>query len=133
MNSEGTRPCIYMYPFSSKLPFHLGCRILITLSRFHVLYSRSLLVIHFVYSSAHLTPNSDVPFICLFFVCLFYKNLYNLFTNTFKCYSYILMLFSTLPINDTDVTVFVPSCSPTTQANCQLKAIQCISVSLPVK
>ena len=133
MNSEGTRPYIYMYPFSSKLPFHLGCRIFITLSRFHVLYRRSLLVIHFVYSSAHLTPNSDVPFIWLFFVYLFYKNLYNLFTNTFKLYSYIVMLFSTLPINSTVVTVLVPLCSPTTGVNCQLKAIQCISVSLQIK
>ena len=46
---EGTQPFIYMYPFSPKLPSHPGCHI--TLTEFSELYSRSLLVIHFKYSS----------------------------------------------------------------------------------
>ena len=40
---KGTQPCIYVYPFSPKLPSHLGCYI--TLFEFPVLYNRSLLVI----------------------------------------------------------------------------------------
>ena len=40
VHSRVTRPYIYMYPFSPKLPSH---------TEFRVLYSRSLLVIHFKY------------------------------------------------------------------------------------
>ena len=48
VNSEGTQPYTYVYPFSLKLPSHPGW--LITLS---------LLVIHFKYSSVYMTfPNS---------------------------------------------------------------------------
>ena len=51
-----------MYPFSPKLPSHLGCHI--TLSRVPMLYSRSLLVIHFKYSSVYMSfPSSlTIPF-----------------------------------------------------------------------
>ena len=37
-----------MYPFSPKLPSHLGCHV--SWAEFPVLYSRALLVIHFKYS-----------------------------------------------------------------------------------
>ena len=40
-----------MYPFSPKFPSHPGWHV--TLGRFHVLYSKSLLVIHFKYSSVY--------------------------------------------------------------------------------
>ena len=46
-----------MYPFSPKLPSHPGCHI--TLSRVRCVYSMSLLVIHFKYSSVCMSiPNS---------------------------------------------------------------------------
>ena len=55
MNSE--HGYIYIYPFSPKLPSHPGCYI--TLSSVPVLYSRTLLVILFKYSSVcKSTPNS---------------------------------------------------------------------------
>ena len=50
MNSEGTQPYMYLYPFSPKLLSHPGCHI--TLSRIPCA-SRSLLVTHFKYSGVH--------------------------------------------------------------------------------
>ena len=59
MDSKGTQPHIYMHPFSPKLPSHPGCHI--TLSRVPcAVYSRSLLVIHFIYSMYMSIPNSLV-------------------------------------------------------------------------
>ena len=57
VNSEGTHPYRYMHPFSSKLPSHPGCHL--TLSRVPcAVYSRTLLVIHFKYSSVDMSiPN----------------------------------------------------------------------------
>ena len=40
-----------MYPFSPKLPSHLGCHI----AESPVLYSKSLLVFHFKYSHAYMS------------------------------------------------------------------------------
>ena len=46
-----------MYSFSLNFPAHPGCHK--TLTEFPVLYSRSLLVIHFKYSSVYMSiPNS---------------------------------------------------------------------------
>ena len=57
MNSEGIQLYIYMYPLSPKLSSHPGCHI--TLSTLPVLHSRSLLVLHFKYSSVYMSiPNS---------------------------------------------------------------------------
>ena len=52
VDSKRTQPYLYMYPFSPKLPSHPGCHTI--LSRVHVQYSRSLLVIHFKYSTVFL-------------------------------------------------------------------------------
>ena len=57
LNSEGTQPYVYMYPFSPKLPPIQAATQ--HWAEFHVLYGRSLLVIHFKYSSVYLSiPNS---------------------------------------------------------------------------
>ena len=57
VDRKDTQPHIYMYPFSPKWPFHPGCHIV--LSRVPVLYSGSLLVIHFKYTSVYMSiPNS---------------------------------------------------------------------------
>ena len=62
VNSEGTQPYIYMYPFSSKLFSHPGCHR--ALSRVSSAISRSLLIIHFKYSSVNMSiPNSlTIPY-----------------------------------------------------------------------
>ena len=60
MNSQGTQLYIHIYPFSPKLPSHPCCHV--TLSRiFHVLYSRSLLVSHFKYSSVYMLISNILP------------------------------------------------------------------------
>ena len=51
MNSEGTQSYIYMYPFSLK-PCSYPCCLITEL---RVLYNKSLLVIHFKYSSVYMT------------------------------------------------------------------------------
>ena len=57
VDRKDTQPHIYMYAFSPKWPFHPGCHIV--LSRVPVLYSGSLLVIHFKYTSVYMSiPNS---------------------------------------------------------------------------
>ena len=53
MISEGTQSYIYMYPFSPKHPSHPDWHK--TLREFPVLYTRSLLGIHFKYSSVYMT------------------------------------------------------------------------------
>ena len=57
MNSKGIQPRIHMYPFSPKLPLHPACHNIEQSSICHT--SRSLLVIHFKYSSVYMcNPNS---------------------------------------------------------------------------
>ena len=56
---RGTQPYIYMYPFSPKLPSQPLCHI--TLNRVHVLYSKSLLAIHFDNNNLYMSiPNIQV-------------------------------------------------------------------------
>ena len=50
--NKRTQPHIYVYPFSPGLPSHPGCHM--TLSRVPVLYSRSLSVFRFKYSSVYM-------------------------------------------------------------------------------
>ena len=57
VDSKGIQPYIYMYPFSLKLPSHPGCHK--HWAEFPMLYSRTLLVIHFKYSSVYMSiPDS---------------------------------------------------------------------------
>ena len=58
MDSEETQPYMYMYPFFPKPSSHPGCHI--TLKEFHVLYSRSLLVFHFDYSSVYMSIQNSL-------------------------------------------------------------------------
>ena len=56
VNSKGPQPYLYRYPLSPRLPSHPGCHITAELP---VLYSRSLLVFCFKYSSMYMSiPNS---------------------------------------------------------------------------
>ena len=57
MNSRGIQPYIYTCISSPKPPSHPGCHI----TEFHVLYCRSLLVIHFKYSSVYMSILSMLP------------------------------------------------------------------------
>ena len=57
VDSKGIQPYIYMYPFSPKLPSQPGCHK--HWADFPMLYSRTLLVIRFKYSSVYMSiPNS---------------------------------------------------------------------------
>ena len=61
MDSKGTQPYTYMYPFSPKLPSHPGCHI--ALSRVACALQQ-VLVIHLKYSSAYMTipaPHLSFP------------------------------------------------------------------------
>ena len=62
MNSTGTQPDMYMdpfYPNHHHPPNTHPSRLARNTAEFHVLYSRSLLVIHFKCSSVYMTfPNS---------------------------------------------------------------------------
>ena len=55
---QRTQLYIYMYPFYHRLPSHPGCSII--LSRVPWLYSRSLLVIHFKYSSVYMPVTNSL-------------------------------------------------------------------------
>ena len=52
VDSKGTQPYTYMYPFFPKLPSHPGCHI--TLGRVPCAIQRSLMVIHFTYNSGYM-------------------------------------------------------------------------------
>ena len=57
VDSKGIQPYLYMYLFSPKLPSRPGCHK--HWADFPMLYSRTLLVIHFKYSSVYMSiPNS---------------------------------------------------------------------------
>ena len=104
MNSKGTQPYIYIYPFSPKLPSHQAATE--HWAEFPVLYSRSLLVIHFRYSRVYmsipnpLTISSPIlpPLatiihslrVCFFPSNLIFKNCLYIYTHT---HIYIIFLF----------------------------------------
>ena len=102
MNSKGIQPYIHMYPFSPKLPFPLACHNTEQSSIYHT--SRSLLVIHFKYSSVYMSIHpklSNYPFPSSFSLavissfsksvnlCFFkYVNLYQFFFDSTYVMSY---------------------------------------------
>ena len=53
MDSKGTQPYVYVYPFSPRLPSHPGCHI--ALSRVPVLYGGTLLASHLKYGIVYMS------------------------------------------------------------------------------